>query len=165
MEKLPQKDEAFEAQKKQAEEQRKKETLEDLKSRLQEIIKENPIEIKDCGHSNNDSYKFNQIKNVWIIDNKNYHFKVGFDFMEKDSGGRDYFFYVTDEGIKTSAIFENKNPKYKITKDSFENLSTMMNKLIQRSNLNDLEKNKMLQYVIDNFKDKILPTEEIEKNN
>lgn len=161
MEKLPQKDEAFEAQKRQAEEQRKKETLEDLKSRLQEMIKENPIDIKYCGHANSTGYKFDKINSISIIDKK-YNVRAGIDFT-MGKFDRDNYLYVSDKGITSSLAFEKKDPEYKITNTSFQTLSTMMNTLIMRSDISDLEKDKMLQYVIDNFKDKILPTEDIEK--
>lgn len=163
MEKEPQKDEAFEAQKRQAEEQRKRETLEDLKSKLLEIINENPIEIKYCGYGNSKDLKFNKIDSISI--NDKYCREIGIKFINDDKFNKDNYFYVGDSGVRTSLPFEKKYPEYKITEISFQNILTMMNKLIDRSDLNDLEKNKMFQYVVDNFKDKILKTEEIEKKN
>lgn len=162
MEKLPQKDEVFELQKRQAEEQRKKETLDELKSKLQEIIKENPIEIKYCGHGNSTGYKFDKINSISIIDNK-YKVKAGIDFT-MDKFDRDNYLYVSNnKGIISSLTFEKKDPNYKITNVSFQTLSTMMNTLIRRSEISDLEKDILLQYVVDNFKNKILPVEELEK--
>ena len=65
--------------------------------------------------------------------------------------------------VDTSYPFDKNNGFYKITEETFQNILSIMSELIERSSCPDTEKQKMFQLVIDNFRNKIIKDEDVEK--
>lgn len=148
----------FERQKKDIEWKNKSEIKEHLASKFSELIAENPIVVyysqvnEDTG-TENIRASFNKVKEVRID--------------ESGTGGSmqlifnyDDWVAVGKEGCRGSNYFDKSSNYYKISKDSADNIISMMNELIKRSGYNEQEKTKMLEDVVNNFKNKITNVEE-----
>lgn len=72
--------------------------------------------------------------------------------------------YANTKGIGFYDSFASKEEDYKITKDSFDTILNIMHDAIEATVCSDSDKEKMFQMIIDNFKNKIIKDEGMEKN-
>ena len=121
-----------------------------LMSKFSEVLAQNPIEIYT---------KYgDRIEKVGIIFDKIE--RVTTD--ESGTGGNievifnnNNYIAVSKRGFGSSSLF-GKEGQHKIKKEAFQNILTMMSELIKASGYSETEKSKMLQDVVDNFKDNII---------
>ena len=136
-----------------------KEKMKDLISKFNERLSKNPIAIyvqHDKKYKAENPRTYNAITNTYT-DISGTGGSVGFDFDDRE------YISVTKNEIRPSSFFDSRAEYYKITEDSFQNILRMMDELIRASGYSDVDKSKMFQYVIDNFKEKIIKEEDIVK--
>jgi len=149
------------------EDKNKEKNLEDLKNKFNEILKENPIVFYSKKFKNEKPMKtgtsFNLIKDVRTDESGtggNIGFTASYADKERKEGYYDSYFFVDKNKANGHYEFNSKDES-RITKESFQNIVTIMNDLIKISGYSEKDKNQMFLYVIDNFKDKILKDEDL----
>lgn len=153
------KDPEFERAKDNQERENKNKIYEGLASKFSELIAENPIVIytqHGDGSPRKDIGPFNKVKDVRTDESgTGGGASINFDGSEWVSVGKN--------GVSCSHYFDKKTEYYKITKESLSNIMRMMDELIGRSGYSDQEKAMMSKYVFDNFRNKIIKPEDLEK--
>lgn len=153
----------FEQQKKNIEWNNKEAKLNDFKNEFNEILSQNPINIYTQYNKDMKARKENLFfKGVESLrsDESGTGGNVGFELTIK--GGKVYdWIYVNKDGSVSADHYLRKDDCYKITNDSFQNILTMVNKLIKNSGYNDKEKNAMFNGIVEHFKGKIIKDEDL----
>lgn len=154
------KDPEFEREKKNQEWKNKNEVYKNLALKFSDLIKENPIVVYTQhgeGYNANATSSFDTVKNV-ETDETGTGGCCSIDF------GEDWI-SVGKNGARCSHYFDKKTEYYKITKESLSNIMRMMDEMINRSGYSDQEKAMMSRDVFDNFRNKIIKQEDLEKIN
>lgn len=158
-EKIKPVDPKFEEAKKTQQHENKMTIHKELAIKFSELIKEEPIVI----YTQHDGFK--PEKNEIYFNNVN---EIRND--ETGTGGSievlfsyDDWVAVGTNGCRGSSYFDKNNDYYKITQESADSVIRMMNELIERSGYSSIEKTKMSQDVFNNFKNKIVKQEDLEK--
>jgi len=150
-------DAKFESDKKRVERDNKQENTKYLATKFSEVLAQNPIVVytNHEGSKRKDvSKKCDKVQEVRTDESGTGGVSVYFDSSDWVSVG--------ENGFSASNFFDKKTGYYKITEESYQNILTMMNELIKASGYTEVEKQKMFQMVVDNFKGKILKPEDIE---
>lgn len=153
-------DPEFERTKKNQELKNKNEVYKDLVSKFSDLIAENPILIY-TQHGDfaprQDISPIDRVHNV-VTDESGTGGATSIGFNDGSE-----WISVGTKGINCSHYFDKKTEYYKITKESLSNIMRMMDEMIYRSGYSDQEKAMMSRYIVDNFKDKIIKPEYLEK--
>ena len=134
-----------------------REKMKDLISKFNERLSETPIAIyvqHDKKYKPENPKTYSAITNAYT-DPSGTGGSVGFEFENRE------YLSVTKNEVRTSSFFDSRAEYYKITEESFQNILRMMDELIRSSGYSDVDKSKMFQYVIDNFKEKIINEENL----
>ena len=153
-------DEKFELEKRNTEQKNEEENQKYLISKFSEKISQNPIIVyvqygsgeKPYG----DSIRIDKVDGV-LTDEQGKRNGVVVNF------NKDITIAVSPSGIRASGFFSEKSEFYKVTNESYHNILSMMSELIEKSSYSDADKSKMLQNVINNFRNKIIKDEDVEK--
>ena len=151
--------EEFEQQKKDVEWNNKQENAKYLASKFSEILAKNPI-IVYVKHGNfkteDNGIKFDKVKET-RTDESGTGGYIEVIFNDRDS------IAVNKDKFSGSNFFEKQSDYYKITKESYQSILTMMDRLIKISGYTEVEKEKMFQMVVDNFKNKIIKDKDLKQ--
>lgn len=147
-----------EREKTNTEMQNYKEHMKHLAEKFSGWLQDEPITVytQYTGFPANSERKFDQIKEVHTDrTGSGGSIDVFFD--------RDNYISVNKDKYSGNSQFSPTADYYKITKESFYNISRMMDELIRDSGYTEVEKTKMSKMVIDALKNKIVDGESLEK--
>lgn len=138
----------------------KKENNEYLISKFSEKLAEAPIVVYlqhgESEPQKKDTRTFNKVEKVFTN-----QFGTGAGVSVQFD--KDNWIGVNIGTVDTSYPFDKNNGFYKITEETFQNILSIMSELIERSSCHDTEKQKMFELVVDNFRNKIIKDEDVEK--
>lgn len=124
-----------------------------LEEKFSEILEQHPIVMYKKGKKEIFS-KSDKAKEV-LLNHDDQGISVSFN--------NDNWIRVYTKDIMVSYFFDEERGDYKITKDSFDTILTVMHDAIGATSCSESDKENMFQMIIDNFKSKIIEDEDIEK--
>ena len=149
----------FEDQKKNTEWNNQEESLKYLASKFSEMLAESPIVIyeeKKGSKAEEVGKKFDKVQEVRTDKTgTGGHINIIFDYNN--------YIAVDKDRFDACNYFQKQSDYYKITEESYQNILTMMDKLIKISGFSEVEKEKMFQMVVENFKNKIIKDEDLKQ--
>jgi hypothetical protein len=145
-------DAQFEQDKRYVEDSNYREKINHFVSKFSEKLSENPI--KEYVQHKSDEFpkeqgSLNKVTSI-RFDESGTGGSMGIEF------GSYNYINVDTSGTRGGGVFEKNADYYKVSQNSFHDIVSMMDQLIKSSGYTDMEKTKMLDYVIKHFEHKVI---------